>query len=135
MLENQEAVSLFTSTIDSFYNKVYNEIANYVVDYVSNRHSPVEVSVLIGDIANSGIADAEELESKVGEIVGDNYHPPYSVEAMTGCARAIKEEKDKLYDKSLTDKSFGGKSDTEKARIIHEYAQRKLLRIKKSKAN
>jgi hypothetical protein len=78
MLQDMGAVKYFEQHIDNFYYPIYNEIANYVVDYVEKRKTPVDVKSLLGDIASSGAENADELESKVSEIVEDSYHPPYS---------------------------------------------------------
>jgi DNA primase len=131
MLENRDAVKFFVTSIDSFYNKLYNDIANFVVEYTTKRDGPVEISSLIGDIASSDIADASELESEVGEIANDNYHPPYSLTAIQGCAMAIKEEKERIYDKKEVETSIAGKSNEEKAALIKAYAERRKERMRK----
>jgi DNA primase len=130
MLEDMDAVKYFETTIDSFYYPLYNEIANYITDYVEKRRSPVNVSSLLGDIANSGADNADELEAKVSEISSDSYHPPFSQKALDDCSLAIKQEKDRLYDRNVTEKALAGKSDEEKAKIIQEYAARRAQRLK-----
>lgn len=138
MLGNVDAVKYFETSIDSFYYPLYNEIANYVVDYVEKRQSPVEVSSLLGDIANSGAENADELESKVSEIATDSYHPPFQKKILDDCSLAIHEEKDRLHDEKATESALSGKSEEEKALIIQEYARRRAERLKskaKKKSN
>lgn len=131
MLQNPDAVAFFEKTIDSFYDDVYNEIANYVVDYVDRRQKPVDISELMGEISNKGSPDADTLESKLIEISGDRIHPPYSFDELNSCAATIKSEKDRLYDKESTEMSLQGKSSDEKAKLINEYAKRRLARLKR----
>jgi DNA primase len=133
MLENMDAVKYFKTSIDSFYYPLYNEIANYVVDYVEKRNEAVNVSSLLNDVASSGADNVDELESKIAEIAGDAYHPPYSDKAIGECAQAIFEEKDRLHDKNMTEKSLAGKSVEDKAKIITEYAKRQAARLAKAK--
>jgi DNA primase len=130
MLQDMGAVKYFEQHIDNFYYPIYNEIANYVVDYVEKRKTPVDVKSLLGDIASSGAENADELESKVSEIVEDSYHPPYSERVIGECALAIHEEKDKAYDKESTSKALAGKSEAEKTAIIQAYADRQLERLR-----
>ncbi len=130
MLEDMGAVKYFEEHIDNFYYPLYNEIANYVVDYVEKRKTPVDVKSLLGDIASSGAENADELESKISEIVEDSYHPPYSERTIGDCALAIHEEKDKAYDEESTEKALEGKSESEKTAIIQAYAKRKAERLR-----
>jgi hypothetical protein len=101
-----------------------------VVDYVEKRKAPVDVKSLLGDIAGSGADNADEVEAKVSEIVSDSYHPPYSEKTISDCALAIREEKDRAYDKETTEKAIEGKSEQEKTRIIAEYAKRRAERLR-----
>jgi DNA primase len=130
MLADMGAVQYFEQHIDNFYYPIYNEIANYVVDYVEKRKAPVDVKSLLGDIAGSGADNADEVEAKVSEIVSDSYHPPYSEKTISDCALAIREEKDRAYDKETTEKAIEGKSEQEKTRIIAEYAKRRAERLR-----
>jgi hypothetical protein len=91
---------------------------------------PSTSRLLLGDIANSGAENADELEAKVSDISSDNYHPPFSKKALDDCSLAIKQEKDRLYDRNVTEKALEGKSDEEKAKIIQEYAARRAQRLK-----
>lgn len=130
MLENMDAVKYFTENVDSFYYPIYNEIANYVIQYTEERKERVNVSALLADIAGSGNKDADELESKLSEIAEDSYHPPYSEKAISDCAQAIRQEKDKISDESMTKDSMMGKTDQEKAQIITEFAARRKERLR-----
>ncbi|MFA6620504.1 MAG: hypothetical protein WCS90_05200, partial [Bacilli bacterium] len=130
MLADMGAVKYFEQHIDNFYYPIYNEIANYIVDYVEKRRMPVDVKSLLGDIAGSEADNADEVEAKVSEIVSDSYHPPYSEKTIGDCALAIREEKDRAYDKETTEKAIEGKSEAEKTRIITEYAKRQAERLR-----
>jgi DNA primase len=136
MLEDMGAVKYFEDHIDNFYYPLYQDIANYVVDYVEKRKEPVDVKSLLGDIASSGVDNADELEAKISEIVEDSYHPPYSEKTIGDCALAIKEEKDRAYDRESTEKALEGKSEAEKTKIIQAYSKRQAERLRaRSKKN
>jgi DNA primase len=125
MLQNVEAVDYFNKSIEVFYTDTYNEIANYIREYVDERKKPIEVSSLISDIASGDSPDSDELQSELTKIAEDNYHPPYSPQTMEDCAKAIAEEKGRLYDKAETEKALQGKTDEEKAAVIQAYVERR----------
>jgi len=130
MMKNPEAVDYFIKNIDAFYYPMYEEIANYVISYVSERKSPVDLALLLGDIQNSGCEDPDAIESKVAEILNDDCHPPYSEKVLNVCAEAIQEEKQKIHDEEITGREMSGVDDTRKALALAEYARKKALRLK-----
>jgi len=129
MLGNSEAVKYFETSIESFYYPLYNEIADFVAEYVEKRKEAVNVSELINDIASSGADNADQIISKVSEIAGDNYHPPYSSKELEDCQKAIAEEKEKLFEKASTEKSLSGKSAEEKGAIVKEALSKRQKRL------
>jgi DNA primase len=133
MMVDPSAVGFFQHSVDTFYTGIYNEIANYILDFSAKRKNPLTVSELLGGIANSGAPNAEELGTAVTSIASDTYHPPYSEGILESCALAIKQEKDKLYDKEATEKALVGKSNEEKAKILAEFAKRRAERLKAKK--
>jgi DNA primase len=129
MMESQDAVKYFETTVDSFYTPIYNDIANYIVDYIDKRKVPVDVSGLLADIAESA-DNADELASSVTQIAGERDHPPFSQKALQDCAIAIRQEKDRLHDMDTTEKAIQGKSEHEKAMLITDYTKRRHERLK-----
>lgn len=131
MLSDVDAVKYFENNIEVFYNKVFNDIANYIIEYVRKHETPVEVSALVSEIAASGGDGSDELENEVSTIAMDDWWPPFSQKTIKDCHRAIKEEKEKVFEKTSTQQSLEGKDVKDKARLISDYAKRKAEKWKK----
>ena len=61
----------------------------------------------------------------------DDWWPPFSQKTIKDCHRAIKEEKEKVFEKTSTQQSLEGKDVKDKARLISDYAKRKAEKWKK----
>ncbi len=138
MLSSVDAVKYFEKNIDSFYYPVYNSIANFIMEYVDETQHTATISSLIGEISNRGGDDTDELISKVSEVSEDNIHPPL-IEGETknfdDCAIAIKEEKEKIFDKKKTTESLSGLSLEDQKVLLASYALRQAQRNQKKSKN
>ena len=125
MLNEPDAVRYFRQSIDTFYNETYQAIANFILDYEQLRQSKIDVAILMNDIASSGVSDAELYEAKLSEIASDNYHPNYSEDQIVALAKVIREEKDKINDKIITQQKALGKPGDERAKLYDEFMKKK----------
>ena len=67
---------------------------------------------------------------KISEIMSDSYHPPYTEKAMKDCAEAIKEEKERLYQKNVLDEKMQGNTLERKGELLNELAKAKRAKFK-----
>jgi len=125
MVYNSEAVQYYIKNVDNFLQTTYNEIANYIVDYYLKRSGDIKLPLLINDIASGGRDDRDSLIAKLSEIASDENYPPYSIDNVKECAKAIKEERTKLHDLTLTQKQMQGKTPQEKAEALKELVAKK----------
>jgi DNA primase len=125
MLSQMDAIKYFKDNIGDFYNPVYNEIANYILEYADKNAKPADVSSLVTSIASRGGENTDQLENDVSTLSLDDWWPPYDPKILEECLHVIKEEKDKIYDKTQTVQSLEGKNPKDKARLIADYAKRK----------
>lgn len=135
MLSHPEAVRFFLENIDNFSTDSYNEIANYIVDYINNRgDDEISLPLLMGDIeSNDEEEDRDSLISTINEVSNDNYHPDFSLDQLKACALAISEEKAKMSDEAQLKKNLTGKTVSDQAKALEEYAKRHKSRLRQSK--
>jgi DNA primase len=132
MLSQMDAIKYFKTTIENFYNPVYDEIANYILEYTEKNDKPADVSALVSQIAASGGENSDQLENDVSTLSLDDWWPPYDAKILDECYKVIKEEKEKVNDKTLTVASLEGKGPKDKARLIADYAKRKAAKWNKN---
>ena len=135
MLSQMDAIKYFKTTIENFYNPVYDEIANYILDYTEKNDKPADVSALVSQIAASGSENSDQLENDVSTLSLEDWWPPYDAKILDECYKVIKEEKEKVNDKTLTVASLEGKDPKDKARLIADYAKRKAAKWNKNQGN
>ena len=129
MLHNREAVEFFIKSIDSFYNETYQTIANFIIEYENERQTDIEISLLLSDIESQGFDNTEELRNIATILSEDTSYPPFNYETIENCARTIKSEKDKKYEKTKLSDSLLGKTKDEQAELYNEKLKEKRKRL------
>ncbi len=129
MLHNREAVEFFVKSIDSFYNETYQTIANFIIEYENERQTDIEISLLLSDIESQGLDNTEELRNIATILSEDTSYPPFNYETIENCARTIRSEKDKKYEKTKLNDSLLGKSKDEQAELYNEKLKEKRKRL------
>lgn len=131
MLYYPEAIDFYKKNIDNFTNKAFNELANYILDYSENRDNNISLPLLIGDIETSEENDKDGLLLTLNEVANDTYHPSCSIKQLKNCAKAIGEEKNKIYEKQKLKEELTSNSLDEQKKILEAYAQKRRERLKK----
>ncbi len=131
MLHEREAVEYFKNSIDSFYNDTYQTIANFIIEYENARDANIEISLLLSDIEQSGFDNAEELRNLATVLADETSYPPFSLEQVEACAKRIRIEKEKKYEKEHLRENLIGKTPEEKAKLMNEALQRRQKFAKK----
>lgn len=128
MVYHSEAVQYYIKNIDNFSQATYNEIANYVVDYHAKRAGEIKLPLLINDIASGGGNNRDELIAKLSDIASDENYPPYSLDNVVECAKAIHEERTRINDVAIAERQMQGKSPREKGEALKELAQKRKIK-------
>ena len=131
MLHEREAVEYFRTYIDAFYNTTYDTIANFIVEYENKRNTNIEISLLLSDIEQKGLDNTEELTALATALSDDTSYPPFSLEQAEACAKRIRSEKDKKYEKESLKKELIGKTPEEKADIMNKALEKKRQKFAK----
>ncbi len=130
MLSYEDAVSFFKEKVDSFVTGVYESIAEYVVDFADRHGGKVEPSLLALELSED--EKAEALKRTVMQIASDDYHPDFEPKVLDACLEAINSEKSKRSSRNRLEEDMAGKSLSEKAKILEDYAKKRREQIEKA---
>ena len=131
MMNHKEAVDFYEDNLTGFYDETYRNIAYYIVEY-AKEHEEMNVSGLIVYLEGSDDDNKDKLIKTITDLQFERNHPDVCTkELLDGLLVNINQEKEKIFEDDMYRQSLENKSPQEKARILKEYSQRKLNKLKK----
>lgn len=126
MLKDEKAINFYEEKIESFYDSLYRKIADYVIEYYQSTSS-IDLIGLIASIESKDLEDGETLVNEIASISQEENHPSeISENYLDDILNTINVEKEKLHTNNMLSKMLTGKDPLERARILKDFANRKM---------
>ncbi len=131
MIHNDMAIDFYQNTIKGFYDEIYRNLANYVIEAYQEHSSPNNVSKVLTLIDANEPANKNELKNELIQLEQAIHPNECNEKLLNEYYVTIVKEKERMVDNDKINMSFEGKSESEKARILHEYNKNRLKGLKK----
>jgi len=118
MLINNQAIDFYTKNLDHFIDQVYQKIAEFLVK--TSRGSPPIISDLITTIDMSELTNKDQLIREVTSVIIDKNVPKADDVYLKELLDTIQHEREKILLDHKIKTSIAGKTEQDKARIIHQ---------------
>lgn len=141
MLHDARAIDFFKKKVEYFYDEMYDTVANYILSWqTDHRDAELNLSLITDYVAQQDHQQKDAIVQTIVDIAFDKNVPKLDqgLQVLNDLLSVITEQKQKILTSQRYQQAIQGKSEQEKAKILHALIQERNLEpvpLKEDKPN